>query len=151
MNNEKQKMIATIVKEKRNSFKYTQQELADISKISLRSIQRTEKGEVTPRMHTLKALSDCLNFSLDFLDHNNSNSTVQKEVLLFRKIIISTLIVLTILLLSAAFIAQSDTFPETNFEFIIYCTSVVGILSFVLLNLWNKKNISLQNDTAFKN
>ncbi len=149
MNNEKQKMIATIVKEKRIHFKYTQQELADISKISLRSIQRIEKGEVIPRMHTLKALSGCLNFSLDFLDRNDS--TVQKEVLLFRRIIISILIVLTVLLLSAAFIAQSSTFPETDFEFIIYCISVVGILSFILLNLWSKKSISLQNNTASKN
>jgi transcriptional regulator with XRE-family HTH domain len=151
MNNQKQNMIATIVKEKRKTLKCTQQELADITKISLRSIQRIEKGEVMPRMHTLKALADCLNFSLDFLDKEETSSDVQKEVLLFRKVVISIFFTLTILLLSAAFIAQSNTFPETDFEFLIYCTSIVGILSIVMLKLWDTKKVSVQDFTTYNN
>ncbi|MBT34595.1 MAG: hypothetical protein CMO01_33450, partial [Thalassobius sp.] len=80
MNKEKQKMIATIVKEKRINLNYTQKELADISNISLRSIQRIEKGEVTPRMHTLKILSNCLNFSLDFLNKSENSNSIKSEV-----------------------------------------------------------------------
>ena len=48
MNVKKQKMIAEIVKEYRAIKGYTQKELADISNISLRSIQRIESGEVVP-------------------------------------------------------------------------------------------------------
>ena len=136
MNREKKKMIATIIKEKRNHLKYTQQELADKSKISLRSIQRIEKGEVIPRMHTLKALSTSLNFSLDFLDKKEANSREQKDVLLFREVTISVLIILILLLLSAAFIAQSSTFPETEFELLIYCAVILGVLSMVLIYRW---------------
>lgn len=64
MSYKKQKMIATIVKEKRKTLGYTQQEVSDITKISLRSIQRIEKGTVMPRMHTLKALSELNNLIL---------------------------------------------------------------------------------------
>lgn len=136
MNQEKKKLIATIVKEKRNALKYTQQELADLSKISLRSIQRIEKGEVIPRMHTLKALSANLNFSLGFLDENATNSWGQKDGGLFREITLSILLLLTILLLAAAFIAQSSTFPETEFEWLMYGAVILGILSFVLHQRW---------------
>ena len=136
MNQEKKKRIAIVVKEKRNALKYTQQELADLSKISLRSIQRIEKGEVIPRMHTLKALAANLNFSLDFLDKKELNIRVQKDVGLFKKITISILLLLTILLLAAAFIAQSSTFPETEFEWLMYCAVILGILSIVLHQRW---------------
>ena len=71
---EDQNMIANIVKERRMHLKYTQQELADKSKLSLRSIQRIEKGEVIPRMHTLKALSDSLNISIDLLNRDTGTS-----------------------------------------------------------------------------
>ncbi len=39
-----------------------------MSSISLRSVQRIEKGEVMPRMHTLKVLANCLDFSLEAIN-----------------------------------------------------------------------------------
>ena len=42
----------------------TQQELADLSGISLRSIQRIERGEVSPRSHSLKELGKALETDL---------------------------------------------------------------------------------------
>ena len=42
----------------------TQQELADLSGISLRSIQRIERGEVSPRSHSLKELGKALEMDL---------------------------------------------------------------------------------------
>lgn len=54
MNEKLKNMIASIVKEKRQELNMTQQELADLTNLSLRSIQRIEKGEVMPRKHTLK-------------------------------------------------------------------------------------------------
>jgi transcriptional regulator with XRE-family HTH domain len=151
MNTEKKHMIATIVKEKRVKLKYTQQELADISNISLRSIQRIEKGEVVPRMHTLKTLSECLHFPLDFLDKNDHYVIAHSKILLVRKRIISVVSVLLILLLSAAFIAQSSTFPETNFELLMFAILSIGIIGFVLIKLWKKDNRTQSPNTPSKN
>ncbi len=136
---EKQQMIAKIVRNKRIELKYTQQELADLSKLSLRSIQRIEKGEVVPRMHSLKALSECLNFSLDFLDSEETIPQTNQNFYWVRKLIISFVIISITLLLSAAFIAQSANFPETDFEFYIYYTVVFGILGITLLLLWKSQ------------
>ncbi len=151
MNKEKQKMIATIVKEKRINLNYTQKELADISNISLRSIQRIEKGEVTPRMHTLKILSNCLNFSLDFLNKSENSNSIKSEVSLFREFIFSLLIIIATLLLATAYIAQASTFPETDFELFIYYALVIVALSIVLLNLWKYKTISRICNSSYKN
>lgn len=137
---QKAQMIAKLVKEKRMEFKYTQQELADLSNLSLRSIQRIEKGEVVPRMHSLKALSECLNFSLDFLDSKDSIPTGNTHYLWVRKLILSIVIISTTLLLSAAFIAQSANFPETDFEFYIYYALVFALIGFALLFLWKSTN-----------
>jgi len=144
-------MIATIVKEKRTNLKYTQQQLADISNISLRSIQRIEKGEVNPRMHTLKILSKCLNFSLDFLDYNDKSNVEKKDVSLFREVTISIFIIIITLLLSTAFIFQSNTFPETDFEFCIYYFVIITILSFALTSLWKNNRITIITSSNFKN
>ncbi|WP_010232714.1 helix-turn-helix domain-containing protein [Gillisia marina] len=151
MNKEKQNMIATIVKEKRNDLKFTQQELADISNISLRSIQRIEKGEVNPRMHTLKSLSKCLDFSLDFLDCNDKSDVEKNEKSLFREVTISIFMIIATLLISTAFIFQSNTFPETDFEFCLYYFVIVSILSFVLALLWKHNRITIITSSNFKN
>lgn len=139
MSYKEQKMIATIVKENRKKLGYTQQEVSDITRISLRSIQRIEKGTVMPRMHTLRTLSESLNFSLDFLGQEEPELNTQKKVSTYRKFILSISATLTIVLLSAAFVAQSNSFPETNFEFFIYCAVIVGIISVVLVKIWDPK------------
>ncbi len=143
MSYKEQKMIATIVKEKRKELGYTQQEVSDITKISLRSIQRIEKGTVMPRMHTLKALSESLNFPLDVLRPAKSNSNAPQGGSIYRKVILSISCSFIIVLLSFAFVAQSNSFPETNFEFLIYCTSIVAIISFILVKIWDPKKIAL--------
>lgn len=143
MNSHKKNMIASIVKEQRKNLRYTQQELADISQLSLRSVQRIEKGEVSPRMHTLKVLADCLDFSLDRLDQEKATSNDKKGVQRFRKVVPSILVSITILLMASAFIAQSSTFPETEFELLIYSAAVTGIISLVLLRQWRPNNASV--------
>ena len=49
-----------IIKSKRNELGYTQQELAEKSGLSLRTIQRIESGGTIPKGYTLKALSQAL-------------------------------------------------------------------------------------------
>src|SRR5579863_9589337 len=56
--------IAALVKEGRSAKGYTQQELADLAKLSLRSVQRIENGEVLPRSYTLRMLAQHLNFPI---------------------------------------------------------------------------------------
>ena len=52
---EKQR-LAVVIRERRTAAGYTQTELAEKTRLSLRSIQRIEKGEVLPRPFTIKAL-----------------------------------------------------------------------------------------------
>lgn len=55
------------IKELRTQSGCSQAELADNAKLSLRTIQRIENGETTPRGDTLKRLSSALNISSDEL------------------------------------------------------------------------------------
>ena len=49
----------------------TQEQLAEFCRISARTIQRIENGEVDPRSHTVHCLNDVLDF--DFGEQNTSN------------------------------------------------------------------------------
>lgn len=133
-------MIADIVKERRTRKGYTQKELSDISKISLRSIQRIEKGEVVPRMYTLKTLADSLDFSLDLLNEEESNQSQEIISNPERKIILSVGSGVLLFLLAWAYIAQSSRFPETGFEFLLYCAFMVGLYILILLWIWRPKS-----------
>lgn len=140
MENEKQKMIASVVKAKRTDLNYTQQELADLCKVSLRSIQRIENGEVYPRQYTLNELAKNLNFSLDILKVKGDTKQITLKSDLAKKRIKSFALVVGTILLSAAFVAQSNNFPETNFELYLFFTAILAFLSLGLLFLWRKGN-----------
>lgn len=136
MNPTKQKLIAAIVKDKRQFLGYTQKEVSEISNISLRSIQRIEKGEVMPRMHTLKLLANCLDFSLDIINDTHSVSSKQFDKY---KITLALSLIILPSLLFAAFIAQSRTFPETEFEIIMAWFFILSLIAVVLLRVWGRK------------
>ncbi|RXK58409.1 XRE family transcriptional regulator [Lacibacter luteus] len=63
----------------------TQEQLADLSNVTVRTIQRIESGESMPRAYTLKAIATALNISFEELTADNnlaehlpaSESTVQ--------------------------------------------------------------------------
>lgn len=137
MNKTQQKLIADIVKDKRMFLGYTQKEVAEITRISLRSIQRIEKGEVMPRMHTLKLLASCLDFSLDSI---NDANTVYNERSNKYKITLSLSLIILPMLLFAAFIAQSSTFPETDFELLMALFFILSLFSICLLKVWSRKS-----------
>ena len=136
MNSTKQKLIAAIVKDKRQILGYTQKEVSEISHISLRSIQRIEKGEVMPRMHTLKLLANCLDFSLDTI--NDTHSVTSKRFNKYKITLALSAIILPALLF-AAFIAQSRTFPETEFEILMAWFFILSLIAGVLLRIWGGK------------
>ncbi len=74
-------MIAALVKEGRMAKGYTQKELSELSKISIRSIQRIENGDILPRNYTLKTLAGILEQPFEqfakILQSQNSN---EKEI-----------------------------------------------------------------------
>lgn len=52
----------------------TQEELSDLSKINLRTLQRIEKNDTDPRGHTLKSLCQILEINIeDLLDYGKSD------------------------------------------------------------------------------
>ena len=62
-----------IIKELRTKKGMTQQQLADESGITLRTIQRIENGDVNPSLHSLKTLGKVLEFDLsNFHRHSES-------------------------------------------------------------------------------
>lgn len=130
-------MIAQRVKEARLAKGYTQQEVADHTNISLRSIQRIEGGEVAPRTHTLKMLAAFLDIPLQDLLSAGASAGEPTENSIPRKIVLSIGLSLLIVLLYLAFAAQS-TFPETGFEALNGLAALVGMISLLLVWIWKR-------------
>ena len=71
--------IGQQIKELRLKKGMTQEELADKTEISVRTIQRIEKGEVDPRSHTIQSIASALEVDYDELincDLVDSNPTI---------------------------------------------------------------------------
>lgn len=68
--------IAICVKEGRLRKGYTQQELSDLTGISIRSVQRIENGDVIPREYTLRLLAEHLGLKdVSLLNFTSSQQT----------------------------------------------------------------------------
>ena len=148
--------VAVLVKEGRMAKGYTQQELADLARISLRSVQRIENGEVLPRSYTLRVLAENLDFSVTppvresvspVAPIGKPESAIVEQNTLpphprtaglskARKLILTFSSGILLLLLTGAFLAQSARFPETDFERLLLWSAVVGIYSIALLRIW---------------
>ena len=59
--------FATRLKELRTEAKLTQQDLADIIKVSKSTISMYENGKRLPEYETLEAIADCFNVDMDYL------------------------------------------------------------------------------------
>ena len=133
------KQIAKQIKAERLNKGFTQQELADKTGISLRSIQRIENGDVYPRNFTLKLL--CEKLALDFDALNDKKMLPAKDENLkslskSQKIVTSSIVAIVLFLLVCAFIFQSPTFPESTFEFVLLLAFVVGVYGVILFRVW---------------
>lgn len=132
------KMLATLVKENRIAKGYTQKELSELTNISTRSIQRIENGELKPRLFTLKTLSKSLGFSLDEIQ--NEIPIEQGDILnpAQNKILSAGSGIIT-LLLAWAFLAQSNNFPDTHFEGILFFACVFLFITVIQFYIWRTK------------
>lgn len=133
-------MTATWLREGRISQGLTQKELAERSNISVRSIQRIENGELTPRAHTLKTLAQVLNLPLEQLLQTAREQGVsfsQGGAMNFsQRMVLSVGAAVVVVLVSLAFMAQMPTFPETTFEALLFAAGVVALIAGVLFVIW---------------
>lgn len=134
MNNKNIVEIARLVKENRILKNFTQQELAEATGISLRSIQRIENAEVSPRVYTLKVLAGYLDFTLEPIEDIKESS--KAELSLQQKNILSVGVAVLMFLLGGAYIFQSPTFPEGAFELFLYIAAFVAIYIVFMFRLW---------------
>ena len=135
--------IAELVRAGRLAKGYTQLELSELTRISLRSIQRIENGDVAPRLYTLNLLADQLGFDPGFAsvpDKVPENKIISVEPVKMinrpRRLVISFGSGLLLLLASAAFLSQTRRFPETNFESFGFWAVVVLAYALTLWRIW---------------
>ncbi|MEL6556930.1 MAG: helix-turn-helix domain-containing protein [Bacteroidota bacterium] len=74
------KKVSEKIREARKQEGLSQESLAAVSNISLRTIQRIEKADVTPRKSTLKILSDHLKINYQELISESEEQDVSAEV-----------------------------------------------------------------------
>lgn len=123
------------IKHARQQKGLTQSNLAELSGLSLRSIQRIENGEVTPRAYSMNKISEILE-----LQKSKSEEEVRKQKSSISKKLILSIGSLIILFLSAlAFLSQSADFPENDFEMQVYWIVVVIIITTVQWFIWGSK------------
>lgn len=135
----KKQKLAEVVRSRREAEGLTQTDLSEKSGISLRSIQRIEKGEVLPRPFTLKALQNVLKFSGEDLLPQNEGDHSEPTVNKAQKIILSVGLLFILILLAIAFLAQSQNFPETSFELALYWVTVISLIGLVQWRIWADK------------
>ncbi len=138
--------LAEVIRNRRTAAGFTQTELSEKTGISLRSVQRIEKGEVLPRAFTIKALATVLNFSDQDLVPVPSEDQPSSKYMRAKKIILSAGIPPILILLAFAFLAQSPTFPETSFELVLFWAAVIfliGLLQwFIWTGIYDKKRVT---------
>ncbi len=101
--------LASEIKFNREQKKYSQQELADLAGVSLRTIQRLEKGEVVPRPFTLRQIYTIL----EIPDSQKSN-TAQNLRSIVRIQYLAVLLPLTNLPLAYFFYKRFDWASDKN-------------------------------------
>lgn len=129
--------IGSLIKQSRIKKGYTQQQVADMTQLSLRSVQRIEKGEVMPRRYSLEVLANQLEFTPITFEDELTESKSQAIIILqplnnARKLILTWGLAILLILLTGAFISQSRGFPETHFEaFLLWAGVAILYLVFV--------------------
>lgn len=133
--------LGSLIKQSRIKKGFTQQQVADMTQLSLRSVQRIEKGEVMPRRYSLEMLANQLEFTLinveDELTELKSQPVIIRQPLNnARKFILTWGLAFSLILLTGAFIAQSRGFPQTRFEELLLWAGVAIPYLIFVWKIW---------------
>lgn len=138
MDSSTSKKLGITFREARVAKGYTQKELADLSGISIRSIQRIENGEIMARSYTLKTLGGLLDIPWEEVTSGGEPIAPPSKANRIPKMILSVSIPLLLVLGSLAFVSQSARFPETLFEILALVFVVVALTAFLLWWIWRR-------------
>lgn len=129
--------VAMMIKEARLKKPLTQKDLADRAGISLRSLQRIEKADVLPRNYTWHQLAAHVDLSLS-LPAVAEEPVVQTltQLSTARKWILSFSSFAALVLSFGAYVLQSPTFPETQFETCLMLLAGCVIYAIILYRVW---------------
>lgn len=105
----KQPELGIKIGEIRNQKSITQKELSDSCNIDIRTIQRIESGEVTPRTSTLKLIANALSYDLSNFNGNNQDNANY----LSHKVLLAIFVIGVIYLVS--WLLFTPIIPKNNF------------------------------------
>ena len=132
-------MIGRKIKDLRVLKGLTQEDLADRTKLSVRTIQRIEKGEVDPRTYTLNLLAEALEVDLEtFTSEILSQESNEKDKMdVYSKLALLHLSGLFILILPPIFIWiwKKDDLKEYEQHFKDVMNFQLSILLYILVAL----------------
>lgn len=146
MENTGKDKIGKMIKDARLRKGYSQQQLADLAQLNLRSVQRIENAEVLPRDYSLNLLARHLDLDMEVMEQLKKNEEAvvltattgqtQYSIRKSRRGIFSITLGFLTVLLTAAFLSQSRAFPETSFELFLFLALIVAIYGFILWVIW---------------
>ena len=128
---------AAMVKDARLRKPLTQKELADKAGISLRSLQRIENADVLPRNYTWHQLGAHVDLSLPLSAKADEFVVIEPTKLnTARKWILSFSSFVALILSFGAYVLQSPTFPETQFETCLMLLAGCVIYAIIIYRVW---------------
>lgn len=135
----KQPELGKIITNLRNEKGLTQEELVDKCNISVRTIQRIEAGEVTPRSYTIKTILAALDYTIEnikslFPNEEQSNYILSKSQLLTLNLsIIAGIVYFFIGFIEVYFDLDIEDFKTVNASTSLYISiKLISFLSMVL-------------------
>lgn len=137
----KQPELGQKISELRKSKGLTQEELVEQCNISVRTIQRIEAGEVTPRSYTIKTILSALNYDLERIQTEDSKVTKEFKKLILLDVDDSKEVGFLIQQLSIAWISGIIYFligfAEFAVDFYRYTenTMVINNVAYIILKL----------------
>jgi len=124
----------------------TQKEVAELCKITIRTIQRIENGQVKPRVHTIKVISE--NLSIPFFETStktNTNKAIQfyslKELFNFKEKAMQKISVLTVPIL----IISTAIYFFSNFKANAQNNIVKHPINCFSIDLYQKEKVDNEN------
>jgi transcriptional regulator with XRE-family HTH domain len=123
--------VSKFVKDARIAKGYTQEELSEKAKLTLRTIQRIENQESIPRGSTLNLICDAL--EIDNEEILNSKNTSSLKTIIKRSLDIFFIIILNLILVSVTAYLTIDSSANTNSRFAGLIISIILPLLIVFL------------------